>query len=56
MTAWVIANIAPMMFVALIITLLVGFPVAFSLGFVGIACRLLVDISIVNAPHDDVSL
>ncbi len=37
MTAWIIANIAPMMFVALIITLLVGFPVAFSLGFVGIA-------------------
>ncbi|TMG97404.1 MAG: TRAP transporter large permease subunit [Betaproteobacteria bacterium] len=41
MTAWVIANIAPLMFCALVITLLLGFPVAFSLGAVGIAFGLL---------------
>ncbi len=37
MTAWLIANIPPLMFVGLIIVLLLGFPVAFSLGAVGIA-------------------
>jgi tripartite ATP-independent transporter DctM subunit len=36
MTAWLVANIAPLMFCGLIITLLLGFPVAFSLGAVGI--------------------
>ncbi len=36
MSAWLIANIAPMMFVTLIIVLLLGFPVAFSLAAVGI--------------------
>jgi TRAP-type mannitol/chloroaromatic compound transport system permease large subunit len=36
MTAWVIANMAPLMFCGLIVTLLLGFPVAFSLGAVGI--------------------
>jgi tripartite ATP-independent transporter DctM subunit len=41
MTAWVIANIAPLMFGALVITLLLGFPVAFSLGAVGIAFGIL---------------
>src|SRR5216110_1689564 len=41
MTAWVIANMAPLMFCALVITLLLGFPVAFSLGAVGIAFALL---------------
>src|SRR5438132_3657700 len=41
MSAWVIANIAPLMFCALVITLLLGFPVAFSLGAVGIAFGLL---------------
>jgi len=41
MTAWLIANIAPLMFGALIITLLVGFPVAFSLGAVGILFGLI---------------
>src|SRR6185503_1463091 len=41
MTAWLIANIAPLMFCGLIITLLLGFPVAFSLGAVGIAFVLL---------------
>ena len=40
MTAWLIANIAPLMFCGLIVTLL-GFPVAFSLGAVGIAFGLL---------------
>jgi tripartite ATP-independent transporter DctM subunit len=41
MTAWLTANIAPLMFCGLIITLLLGFPVAFSLGAVGIAFGLL---------------
>ena len=41
MTAWLIANIAPLMFCGLIVTLLLGFPVAFSLGAVGIAFGLL---------------
>src|SRR5690348_718129 len=36
MTAWLIAYIAPLMFCGLIVTLLIGFPVAFSLGAVGI--------------------
>ncbi|HET8877294.1 MAG TPA: TRAP transporter large permease subunit [Casimicrobiaceae bacterium] len=36
MTAWLIEYIAPLMFCGLIVTLLIGFPVAFSLGAVGI--------------------
>jgi len=36
MSAWLIANIAPLMFITLVITLLIGFPVAFSLAAVGI--------------------
>ena len=40
MTAWLVANIAPLMFVGLIIALLIGFPVAFSLAAVGIAFGL----------------
>jgi TRAP-type mannitol/chloroaromatic compound transport system permease large subunit len=36
MTAFIIANMPPLMFVALIVVLLLGFPVAFSLGAVGI--------------------
>jgi TRAP-type mannitol/chloroaromatic compound transport system permease large subunit len=41
MTDWIIANIAPLMFCALVITLLLGFPVAFSLGAVGIVFGLI---------------
>src|SRR5436309_1654262 len=41
MSEWIIANIAPLMFCALVITLLLGFPVAFSLGAVGIAFGLI---------------
>ncbi len=41
MTAWLIANMAPLMFCGLIVTLLVGFPVAFSLGAVGIGFAFL---------------
>ena len=41
MTAFLIANIAPMMFAALVIVLLIGYPVAFSLAAVGIAFGLL---------------
>jgi len=41
MSAWLTANIAPLMFFGLIVTLLLGFPVAFSLGAVGIAFGLL---------------
>jgi TRAP-type mannitol/chloroaromatic compound transport system permease large subunit len=40
-TAWLIANIAPLMFCGLIVTLLLGFPVAFSLGAVGILFGLI---------------
>ena len=32
MSAFLIANIAPMMFVSLVIVLLLGYPVAFSLA------------------------
>ena len=41
MTAFLIANIAPLMFVALIVVLLIGYPVAFSLAAVGIVFGLL---------------
>ena len=41
MIAWLIANIAPLMFCGLIVTLLLGFPVAFSLGAVGILFGLI---------------
>jgi len=36
MTAFLIANIAPLMFLSLIVVLLIGYPVAFSLAAVGI--------------------
>ncbi|MBV5307827.1 TRAP transporter large permease subunit [Chromatium okenii] len=36
METWVIANLAPMMFTALVLFLLIGYPVAFSLAAVGI--------------------
>ncbi len=36
MTAFLIANIAPLMFVTLVVVLLLGYPVAFSLAAVGI--------------------
>jgi len=41
MTAFLIDNIAPLMFLALVIVLLMGYPVAFSLGAVGLAFGLL---------------
>jgi len=41
MIAWVTANIAPLMFLGLIIVLLLGFPVAFSLAAVGIGFGIL---------------
>jgi TRAP-type mannitol/chloroaromatic compound transport system permease large subunit len=41
MIAWITANMAPLMFCGLIVTLLIGFPVAFSLGAVGIAFGIL---------------
>ena len=31
-------NFAPIMFVGLVLTMLIGFPVAFSLSFLGLAC------------------
>src|SRR2546423_881353 len=36
MTAFIIANLAPIMFVALVVVLLLGYPAAFSLGAVGL--------------------
>src|SRR5580765_6471568 len=40
MTAFLIANIAPLMFAALVIVLLIGYPVAFALAAVGIGWGL----------------
>jgi len=40
MTAFLIANIAPLMFIALVVVLLIGYPVAFSLAAVGIVFGL----------------
>ena len=37
MTAFVAQNMAPIMFAALVLFLLLGYPVAFSLGAVGLA-------------------
>ena len=60
MTAWIIANMPPLMFVALIVMLLIGFPVAFSLGAVGIAFGFvgiwlgLLDFSLLQALPDRV--
>ncbi|HTP70670.1 MAG TPA: TRAP transporter large permease subunit, partial [Burkholderiaceae bacterium] len=36
MTAWVLANLAPIMFSGLVVFLLLGFPVAFSLAACGL--------------------
>lgn len=41
MTQFVIANMAPLMFCALVVFLLLGYPVAFALGAVGISFGLL---------------
>ncbi len=41
MSAFLVANMAPLMFMALVITLLIGFPVSFSLAAVGIAFGLI---------------
>ena len=41
MTAFLIENIAPLMFLALVVVLLIGYPVAFSLAAVGIVFGLL---------------
>ena len=41
MTALLIENIAPLMFVALVVVLLLGYPVAFALAAVGIGFALL---------------
>ncbi|MEO8739811.1 MAG: TRAP transporter large permease subunit, partial [Casimicrobiaceae bacterium] len=41
MSAFLIANIAPLMFMSLVVVLLLGYPVAFSLGAVGIVFALL---------------
>ncbi len=60
MSAWIAGNLPPMMFVGLIVTLLIGFPVAFSLGAVGIAFGFigihlgLLDFSLLQALPDRV--
>ena len=41
MAAWIIENMAPLMFAGMIIIMLVGYPVAFALSFVGIGFGLL---------------
>jgi TRAP-type mannitol/chloroaromatic compound transport system permease large subunit len=40
MTAFLIANMAPIMFASLVIVLLLGYPAAFSLGAVGLIFAL----------------
>jgi len=41
MTAFIIANLAPIMFCGLIVFLLLGFPVAFALAALGLSFGLL---------------
>ncbi|MEY2895910.1 MAG: hypothetical protein RL669_179, partial [Pseudomonadota bacterium] len=41
MTQFLIANMAPLMFAALVVVLLMGYPVAFSLGAIGMGFGLL---------------
>lgn len=41
MSAWLIENMAPLMFISMMLILLIGYPVTFALGFVGIAFGLL---------------
>src|SRR5581483_5086301 len=41
MSAWIIANIAPIMFLGLIVFLLLGFPVAFALAALGLSFGLI---------------
>ena len=41
MSAFIIANMAPLMFAALVVVLLLGYPVAFALAAVGIGFGLL---------------
>jgi tripartite ATP-independent transporter DctM subunit len=41
MTAWIVANIAPIMFAGLIVFLLLGFPVSFALAALGLSFGLL---------------
>lgn len=36
MSAWIATNLAPIMFAALVVFLLLGYPVAFSLGACGL--------------------
>src|SRR5690349_12877611 len=41
MSAWIIANIAPIMFAGLVVFLLLGYPVAFALGALGLSFGLI---------------
>ena len=41
MSAFIVANIAPLMFAALVVFLLLGYPVAFALGAIGLSFGLL---------------
>ncbi len=41
MMQWIAANVAPLMFLALVVFLLLGYPVAFALGAVGLSFGLL---------------
>ena len=50
MEAFVIANMAPIMFGALVIFLLLGYPAAFSLGAVGLIFGLIgIELGLVRA-------
>src|SRR3954453_5394727 len=41
MTPFLIANMAPIMFASLVVFLIIGYPAAFTLAFIGIGCGLL---------------
>ena len=53
MSEFVIANMAPLMFCALVVFLLLGYPVAFALGAVGISFGLL---GVYLGPEDELLL
>src|ERR671935_2937269 len=49
MSAWIIANIAPIMFAGLVVFLLLGFPVSFALAALGLSFGLLgIELGLLN--------
>src|SRR5205809_865497 len=50
MTAFLIANMAPIMFGALVLLLLLGYPVAFSLAAAGLVVALVISVVLIPLP------